>query len=78
MRTHATISGSELLLGMIAIRLAALVVVGWSLALLPRQARNVELACTPSVAAAIETQAPVKTVGPRLVGTAFDDMLRHD
>ncbi|MBP1092063.1 hypothetical protein [Bradyrhizobium diazoefficiens] len=78
MRTHATTSGSELLLGMIAIRLAALVVVGWSLALLPRQARTVELACTPSVAAAIKTQASVETVGPRVVDAAFDDMLRHD
>ncbi|WP_244660567.1 MULTISPECIES: hypothetical protein [Bradyrhizobium] len=63
---------------MIAIRLAALVVVGWSLAFLPRQARTVELACTPSVAAAIKTQASVETVGPRVVDAAFDDMLRHD
>ena len=78
MRTHATTSGSELLLGMIAIRLAALVVVGWSLAFLPRQARTVELACTPSVAAAIETQASVQAVGPRVVDATFDDMLRHD
>ena len=34
MRTNATISGSEVLLGVIAIRLAVLVVVGWSLTLL--------------------------------------------
>ncbi|WP_354069351.1 hypothetical protein [Bradyrhizobium sp. LB5.2] len=39
MRTHANTSGSEVLLGVIAIRLAVLVVVGWTLTLLPRQAR---------------------------------------
>ncbi|WP_244433063.1 hypothetical protein [Bradyrhizobium japonicum] len=47
MRTHATISGSELLLGVIAIRLAVLVLVGWGLTLLPRQARDGEAACFP-------------------------------
>jgi len=78
MRTQATISGSELLLGAIAIRLAVLVLVGWSLTLLPQQARNTELVCTPSVAAASEARAPVKIAGPRVVDAAFADMLRHD
>jgi hypothetical protein len=78
MRTQATISGSELLLGIIAIRLAVLVLVGWSLTLLPQQARNTEPVCTPSVAAASEAQPPVKIAGPRVVDAAFDDMLRHD
>ncbi|MBR0786204.1 hypothetical protein [Bradyrhizobium iriomotense] len=74
MRTHATISGSELLLSVIAIRLAVLVVVGWSLTLLPQQARNSEIACGPSSVARIEA----KIVGPRIVDAALDDMLRHD
>jgi len=78
MRTQATISGSELLLGVIAIRLAMLVLVGWSLTLLPQQARNIEPACTPFVAAAGGAQAPVKIAGPRVVDAAFADMLRHD
>ncbi len=47
MRTHATISGSELLLGVIAIRLAVLVLVGWGLTLLPRQARDGEARLLP-------------------------------
>ena len=77
MRTQATISGSELLLGVIAIRLAVLVLVGWSLTLLPQQASNGELACTPSFAR--EVQQPPKT-GSNLhvADPAFADMLRHD
>jgi hypothetical protein len=78
MKTHATMSGLELLLSVIAIRLAVLVVAGWSLTLLPRQARDGELVCNASVAAASEAQAPVKIVGPRAVDAAFADMLRHD
>ncbi|MGY3467998.1 hypothetical protein ACVW0I_004869 [Bradyrhizobium sp. LM6.11] len=45
MRTHANTSGSEVLLGIIAIRLAVLVVVGWTLTLLPRQARESDAGC---------------------------------
>ena len=78
MRTHATMSGSELLLGMIAIRLAVLVLAGWSLTLLPRQARESEAACSPSPAARVEAQPPAKMVGSRVVNAAFDDMLLHD
>ncbi|WP_314956220.1 hypothetical protein [Bradyrhizobium cosmicum] len=66
------------MLGAIAIRLAVLVLVGWSLTLLPQQARNTELACTTTVAAASEAQAPAKIAGQRIVDAAFDDMLRHD
>ncbi|MBR0704910.1 hypothetical protein JQ603_00245 [Bradyrhizobium liaoningense] len=78
MRTHTTISGSELLLSMIAIRLAMLVVVGWGLTLLPQQTRNSDLACVPSPVARSEARAATKPVGSRIADAAFDDMLRHD
>jgi hypothetical protein len=78
MRTRSTISGSELLLGMIAIRLAVLVLVGWSLTLLPRQARDSEPACIPSPAIQIEAQSPARTVGSRVINTALNDMRLHD
>jgi len=78
MRTHATISGSELLLGMIAIRLAALVVVGWSLTLLPRQARDGEAACVASPATRGAARLPAATASPRVTDAAFDDMRLHD
>lgn len=78
MRTQSTISGSELLLGVIAIRLAALVVVGGSLTLLPRQARDSEAACFPSPATRVEAQSSVKKAGPRVADAAFDDMRLHD
>ena len=78
MRTHATMSGSELLLSVIAIRLTVLVAAGWGLTLLPRQARNAELACPPSAAATGAAQVPMKIVRPRVVDATLDDMLRHD
>jgi len=78
MRTHATISGTELLLGVIAIRLAVLVLVGWSLTLLPRQTRDSEPACLPSPATRLEAQSLVKTPGSRVADAAFDDMRLHD
>ncbi|MCK1743904.1 hypothetical protein IVA80_24445 [Bradyrhizobium sp. 139] len=78
MRTHATISGSELLLGVIAIRLAVLVLTGWGLTLLPRQVRDSDPACFPSSATRIETQPSAGTIGPHVADTAFDDMLLHD
>lgn len=78
MRTHATISGSELLLGVIAIRLAVLVVVGWSLTLLPRPARESEAACFPSPATMVDAAPPLQVVVSRSGDPAFDDMLRHD
>ena len=78
MRTHSTISGSELFLGVIAIRLAVLVLAGWSLVLLPRQARDSELACPPSLATRIETQTPPKMISSHVGDAAFDDMLLHD
>lgn len=78
MRTRATISGSELLLGVIAIRLPALVLVGWGLTLLPRQARDSEPACVPSPATRIETQTAATTIGSRVADAAFDDMRLHD
>jgi len=74
MRTHATISGSELLLSVIAIRLAMLVLVGWGLTLLPRQARRIEPTCASSSTASDDAQAPVKMASD----PAFDDMRRHD
>ena len=76
MRSHATISGSELLLSVIAIRMAALVLVGWALALLPRQPS--EPVCVPSSAARIEAQRLAATVDARAVDAAFDDMRLHD
>lgn len=78
MRTHATISGSELLLGVIAIRLAVLVVVGWGLTLLPQHVRDREPACLASSATRSEPQLPAETIGPRVADAAFDDMLLHD
>ncbi|WP_128926183.1 hypothetical protein [Bradyrhizobium guangxiense] len=78
MRTHTTISGTELLLGVIAIRLAVLVLVGWGLTLLPRQVGDGESACFPSPATQSEARHPAKTVGPRVADAALDDMLLHD
>jgi len=78
MRTPSTKSGSELLLGMIAIRLAVLVLAGWSLTLLPRQARDSEVACFPSPATRVEAQPPAKMASSRVVDVMFDDMLLHD
>lgn len=78
MRTRATISGSELLLGVIAIRLAALVLVGWGLTLLPRQEPDNEPACVASSAARIEAQHAATTVGARVADAAFDEMRLHD
>ncbi|TYL94157.1 hypothetical protein FXB40_20270 [Bradyrhizobium rifense] len=78
MRTHATISGSELLLGMIAIRLAVLVLVGWGLTLLPRQARDPEVACISSPTTRLEAQPPASLAGSRIVDAALDDMHLHD
>lgn len=78
MRTHHTISGSELLLGVIAIRLAVLVLVGWSLTLLPRQTRDSEPACFPSPATKLEAHSLVKAPGSHVANAAFDDMRLHD
>lgn len=78
MRSHATISGSELLLGVIAIRLAVLVAVGWSLTLLPRPMRDGERACVASPVTRSDARLPARTVGSRLADAAFDDMLLHD
>ncbi|SPP94918.1 MULTISPECIES: hypothetical protein [Bradyrhizobium] len=78
MRTHHTIGGSELLLGVIALRLAVLVLVGWSLTLLPRQTRDSEPACFPGPATRLEAQSLVKTPGSHVANAAFDDMRLHD
>ncbi len=78
MRTHSTISGSELLLGVVAIRLAVLVLAGWCLSLLLREDRNSEVACAPSLVTSIEPQPSPKMVGSHVVDTALDDMLLHD
>ncbi|WP_027553060.1 hypothetical protein [Bradyrhizobium sp. Cp5.3] len=75
MKTDSTISGSEMLLTVIAIRLAVLVLVGWSLLLLPRQAHESVPACT----AALATTATSNAAGSQHVSdAAFDDMLLHD
>jgi hypothetical protein len=78
MRTHATISGSELLLGAIVIRLAVLVLVGWGLTLLPRQARDPEVACVPLPKIRLEARPPANSAGSRIVDAALDDMHLHD
>ncbi|MDH2399319.1 hypothetical protein QCM77_05070 [Bradyrhizobium sp. SSUT18] len=78
MRTHGATSGSEVLLGVIAIRLAVLVAVGWGLTLLPRQARESEAACLPSAATRGAARLPATTAGPRVTDAAFDDMRLHD
>jgi hypothetical protein len=64
------------LLGVIAIRLAVLVVVGWTLTLLPRQAHDDE-AAFPCPATRGEAQA-TPTSSRQASDPAFDDMLRHD
>ena len=74
MRTHATIGGSELLLSVIAIRLAVLVVVGWGLTLLPRQAHTSEPACVASSATSVAPRPPMKMASD----PALDDMRLHD
>jgi hypothetical protein len=78
MRTNATISGSEVLLGVIAIRLAVLVAVGWGLTLLPRQARDGEAGCVASPATRGAAWLPATTASPRVTDAAFDDMRLHD
>lgn len=78
MRTDAIIGGTELLLGVIAIRLALLVLVGWGLTLLPRQAGDYQPACFSSSATTIEIQPQAKAIDPRVADAAFADMLRHD
>ena len=78
MRTHATISGSELLLSVIAIRLAALVLAGWGLTLLPRQAQDNDPACMLSSTTKFETQPVATTVGSSVADAALDDMRLHD
>jgi hypothetical protein len=66
------------LLGVIAIRLAVLVVVGWTLTLLPRQAHDDEAACLSPPATRSEARLPATTTGPRVTDAAFDDMRLHD
>jgi hypothetical protein len=62
----------------IAIRLAVLVLVGWSLTLLPRQPRDSEVACFPSPPIRIDAQPSAKTAGPHVADAALDDMRLHD
>ncbi|MGY3514024.1 hypothetical protein [Bradyrhizobium canariense] len=78
MRTNATISRSEVLLGVIAIRLAVLVAVGWSLTLLPRPARESEATCLQSPVTGGAARLPATTASPRVTDAAFDDMRLHD
>ena len=78
MRTRSIISGSELLLGMSAIRLAVLVLAGWCLALLPQQTRHTEVACAPSLTTRVEARPLAKMVGSRVIDTALNDMRLHD
>jgi hypothetical protein len=66
------------LLGVIAIRLAVLVVVGWTLMLLPQQAHDDEAACFPSAVTKSEARLLATTAGPRVTDAAFDDMRLHD
>ncbi len=65
-------------MGVIAIRLAMLVLVGWSLTLLPRQTRDSESACFRLPAARLEAQSLVKTPGLHVADAAFEDMRLHD
>ncbi|WGD56115.1 hypothetical protein QA641_20805 [Bradyrhizobium sp. CB1650] len=78
MKTDSTISGSEMLLTVIAIRLAVLVLAGWSLALLPRQTRDGEVACVSSTATRIEAQSSPTAGSVHVSDSALDDMLLHD
>ena len=75
MRTNATISGSEVVLGVIAIRLAVLVLVGWGLTLLPRQTRDPEVACVPLPSTRLEAQPRAHR---HTVDVVLDDMRLHD
>jgi hypothetical protein len=72
MKAHATVSGSEILLGVLAIRLAALVLTGSILLLLQQPADN-EPANAPSPAANSATQTAAK-----IERLAFEDMRLHD
>ncbi|WP_245328824.1 hypothetical protein [Bradyrhizobium centrolobii] len=67
-----------MLLTVIAIRLAVLVLAGWSLVLLPRQAHDGAPACALALATTIETQATSNIASLHVSDPAFDDMLLHD
>ncbi|MCK1708430.1 MULTISPECIES: hypothetical protein [unclassified Bradyrhizobium] len=78
MSTNSTTGASELLLSVIAIRLAVLVLAGWSLALLPRQARDGNVGCVPLQAASIEAPTPPKMISSHVGDPIFADMRLHD
>jgi hypothetical protein len=75
---QSTTGGPELLLGVIAIRLAVLVGVGWSLTLLPQPARHRETTCATSPATTTEARPSATAASPRISDPALEDMLRHD
>jgi hypothetical protein len=52
--------------------------VGWSLTLLPRQARESEAGCLPSPITRSAARLSATTAGPRVTDAAFDDMRLHD
>lgn len=78
MKAYSRVSGSEVLLGALAIRLAALVLTGSLLLLLPRQPRAIDLACVRPLAARTDAQAAPRIERLRVRDALLDDMLLHD
>ncbi|WP_249129394.1 MULTISPECIES: hypothetical protein [Bradyrhizobium] len=55
-----------------------LVVLGWGLTLLPRQARDGEAVCLPSSATRGVAQLSATTISARLTDAVVEDMRLHD
>ncbi|MGX9427711.1 MULTISPECIES: hypothetical protein [Bradyrhizobium] len=77
MKNHSAASGSDVLLGVIAIRLAALVLTGSILLLLPRQPRD-DSACVPSLAGRSDLQVASEAERLHVSDPVAGDMLLHD
>jgi hypothetical protein len=79
MKAYSRVSGSEVLLGALAIRLAALVLTGSILLLLlPRQPRAIDLACVRPLVARTGAQVAPTIERLRVGDALLDDMLLHD
>ncbi|MDI4233289.1 MULTISPECIES: hypothetical protein [unclassified Bradyrhizobium] len=78
MKNHSAASGSDVLLGVIAIRLAALVLTGSILLLLPRQPRDDDSACALPLAERSDLQIASKAERVRVSDPVAGDMLLHD
>jgi hypothetical protein len=78
MKAHSTVSGSEMLLVGLAIRLAALLLAGSILLLLPRELRHGEIACVDPFVAKVDSQVVLKKERLHAGDATLNDMLLHD